>query len=210
VAVATTLTVLLVAYLSFPVTGVKVEGARMYDESNAVNAVPDHASLLTLNNELLEDRVESNVWVQGARVNEDWKSGIVTVQVEERRPMLHAEVDGTEVVLSSDGRELPGPGGAGLERMSLDRDQVGEILDFARTLHENGIRVDSVDEVDAGGIRATVEDRAVIFSTNVEDRQAEALRDIMPEHPYARLFDLRSPDRVVVSVQGNTKSDFRG
>jgi hypothetical protein len=192
VAVATTLTVLLVAYLSFPVTGVKVEGARMYDESNAVNAVPDHASLLTLNNELLEDRVESNVWV------------------EERRPMLHAEVDGTEVVLSSDGRELPGPGGAGLERMSLDRDQVGEILDFARTLHENGIRVDSVDEVDAGGIRATVEDRAVIFSTNVDDRQAEALRDIMPEHPYARLFDLRSPDRVVVSVQGNTKSDFRG
>ena len=184
----------------------------MYDGAEAARAVPDHASLLTLNNELLEDTIESNVWVEGAEVNENWKSGIVTVQVEERRPMLYAEVDGREIVFSSDGMELPGLGGAGLERMSLDRDQVGEILDFARTLHESGIGVASVDEVDAGGIRATVEDRAVVFSGNVDDRQAEALGDIMPEHPDARLFDLRSPDRVVVgaSVRDNTKSDARG
>ena len=70
--------------------------------------------------------------------------------------MLHAEVDGREIVLSSDGKELPGLGGVGLDRVELDRDQVGEILEFARTLHENGVGLDSVDGAGAGGIRATV------------------------------------------------------
>jgi hypothetical protein len=34
----------------------------------------------------------------------------------------------------------------------------------------------------------------------------------MPQHPDTSVFDLRSPDRVVVGapVQGNTKSDPRG
>jgi POTRA domain, FtsQ-type len=212
VAVATTLTVLLITYLSFPVTGVRVEGARMYDASEATNAVPEHASLLTLNKELLEDKVESNVWVQGARVNENWKSGIVTVQVEERRPVLHAEVDGREIVLSSDGKELPGVGGVGLDRVELDLDQVGEILEFARTLHENGVGLDSVDGAGAEGIRATVEGRPVIFSRDVDDGQALALKNIIPHHPDAGFFDLRSPDRIVVGapVQGNTQSDSRG
>jgi hypothetical protein len=212
VAVATTLTVLLITYLSFPVTGVRVEGARMYDASEATNAVPDHASLLTLNKELLEDKVESNVWVQGARVNENWKSGIVTVQVEERRPVLHAEVDGREIVLSSDGKELPGVGGVGLDRVELDLEQVGEILEFARTLHENGVGLDSVDGAGAEGIRATVEGRPVIFSRDVDDGQALALKNIIPHHPDAGFFDLRSPDRIVVGapVQGNTQSDSRG
>ncbi len=190
----------------------RVEGASMYPESEAVNAIPDHASLLTLNTDLLEARVESNVWVESAEVNENWKSGIVTVQVEERRPMLYAEVDGREIILSSDGEELPGLGRAGLDLMVLDRDQVGEILDFARTLHDSGMRVDSVDGAGAYGIRATVQNRPVIFSRDVDDRQAEALKSIMPEHPGARLFDLRSPDRVVVGapVKGNTDSDPRG
>ena len=190
----------------------RVEGASMYPESGAVNSIPDYVSLLTLNTDLLEARVESNVWVEGAEVNENWKSGIVTVQVEERRAMLYAEVDGREIILSSDGEELPGLGGAGLDRMVLDRDQVGEILDFARTLHENGIRVDSVDGAGAYGVRATVQDRTVVFSGDVHDSQAEALKSIMPEHPDARLFDLRSPDRVVIGapVQGNTDSGPRG
>ncbi|MBA2714155.1 MAG: FtsQ-type POTRA domain-containing protein [Rubrobacteraceae bacterium] len=190
----------------------RVEGANMYPESEAVNAIPDHASLLTLNTDLLAARVKSNVWVEGAEVNENWKSGIVTVQVEERRPMLYAEVDGREIILSSGGEELPGLGGAGLDLMVLDRDQVGEILDFARTLQDNGIRVDSVDGAGAYGIRATVQGRPVIFSRDVDNGQAEALKNIMPEHPHARLFDLRSPDRVVVGaqVQGNTDSDRRG
>jgi hypothetical protein len=191
---------------------VRVEGASMYPESEAVDAVPDHASLLTLNTDLLEARVESNVWVEGAEVNENWKSGIVTVKVEERRPMVYAEVDDRDIVLSSDGEELPGLGGADLDLMELDRDQVGEILDFARTLHDNGMRVDSVDGAGAYGIRATVQCRSVIFSGDVDDGQADALRKIMPEHPDARLFDLRSPDRVVVGapVQTNTDSGRRG
>jgi hypothetical protein len=209
VAAATTLTVVLITYLSFPVAGVRVEGARMYPESEAADAISDYASLLTLNKEILKRKVESNPWVQGAEVNENWKSGIVTVQVEERRPVLDAEVDGREIVLSADGEELPGPGGAGLERMELDRDQVGEILVFARTLHENGLSLDSVDGAGAGGIEATVEGRRVIFSGDVGERRARALKHIMPEHPDARVFDLRSPERVVVAPH-ETRSEPRG
>jgi hypothetical protein len=168
--------------------------------------------LLTLNKKMLEEKVESHPWVQGTEVNENWNSGIVTVQVQERRPTLYAEVDGREIILSADGKELPGLGGAGLARLELDRDQVGEILDFANTLHRNGVRLDSIDGVDAVGIRATVSGRPVIFSRNVTDGQAEALKNIMPQHPDARVFDLRSPDRVVVGapIQSNTKSDPRG
>jgi POTRA domain, FtsQ-type len=212
VAVATTLTVILVAYLSFPVTGIRVEGARMYPESEAWNAVPDHASLLTLNEEVLKRKVQSNPWVQGVKVYENWKSGIVTVEVEERRPVLDAEVEGRRIILSSDGKELPGLGGAGLERVKLDRDQVGEILEFARVLNRSGVTLDSVDGAGAGGIEATVEGRSVIFSGDVGERQVRALKDIMPEHPDARIFDLRSPERVVVgaSASDETNSEPRG
>ena len=184
----------------------------MYPESQVTNDIPDNASLLTLNKNLLEKKVESHPWVESAGVNENWNSGIVTIQVKERRPILHADVDGREIILSADGKELPGLGGAGLTRMELDRDQVGEILDFANTLHRNRVRLDSIDGVGAGGIRATVAGRPVIFSRDVTDGQAEALKDIMPRHPDARAFDLRSPDRVVVGapVQGNTQSEPRG
>ncbi len=184
----------------------------MYDESQAASAIPVHASLLTLNKERLADKVESNPWVESAKVNENWKSGIVTVQVKERRPMLYAEVDGRDIVVSSDGRELPGLGGAGLARLELDRDQVGEILEFAKTLHKNGVRLDSIDGVGAGGISATVEGRPVIFSRDVSDSQARALKNIMSQHPDARIFDLRSPNRVVVGapVRGHATSDPRG
>ncbi len=209
-AAATTLIVVLVTYLSFPVTGVRVEGASMYPKYEAASAIPDHASLLTLNREMLERRVESNLWVQGAEVNENWKSGIVTIEVEERRPVLNAEVEGRRFVLSSDGKELPGLGGAGLERVELDRDQVGEILEFARALHESGLSLDSVDEVGAGGVGATVEGRQVIFSRDVGERRALALKHIMPDHPDARVFDLRSPERVVVGPPRAKHSEPRG
>jgi hypothetical protein len=212
VAVATTLTVVLVTYLSFPVTGIRVEGARMYPESEAWNAVPDHASLLTLNEEMLKRKVQSNLWVQGVKVNENWKSGIVTVEVEERRPVLDAEVEGRRIILSSDGKELPGLGGAGLARVKLDRDQVGEILEFAKALKRSGVTLDSINGVGAGGIEATVEGRPVIFSGDVGERQVRALKDIMPEHPDARIFDLRSPERVVVGTRApdETNSEPRG
>ena len=184
----------------------------MYPASEVTDAIPDNASLLTLNNQMLERDVESNPWVQGAEVNENWNSGIVTVEVKERWPMLYAEVDGRKIILSADGRELPGLGGAGLQKLELDRDQVGEILDFANELHDNGVSLDSIDGVGAGGTRATVAGRSVIFSRDVTDGQAEALKNIMSRHPDARVFDLRSPGRVVVgaAVQGNARSDRRG
>ena len=211
-AVATTLTVVLVTYFSFPVTGIRVEGALMYPESDAWDAVPDHASLLTLNEEALKRKVQSNSWVQGVKVYENWKSGIVTVQVEERRAVLDAEVEGRRIILSNDGKELPGLGGAGLERVELDRDQVGEILDFARVLNASGVTLDSVEGAGAGGIEATVNGRPVIFSGDVDQSQARALKDIMPRHPDAQVFDLRSPERVVVGAPApdETNSGSRG
>lgn len=211
-AVATTLTVVLVTYFSFPVTGIRVEGALMYPESDAWDAVPDHASLLTLNEEALKRKVQSNPWVQGVKVYENWKSGIVTVQVEERRAVLDAEVEGRRIILSNDGKELPGLGGAGLERVELDRDQVGEILDFARVLNASGVTLDSVEGAGAGGIEATVNGRPVIFSGDVDQSQARALKDIMPRHPDAQVFDLRSPERVVVGAPApdETNSGSRG
>jgi POTRA domain, FtsQ-type len=209
-AAATTLILILIAYLAFPVTGVIVKGALMYPESEVTDAIPDHASLLTLNEEMLERNMESHPWVQGIEVNEDWNSGIVTVQVEEHRPVLDAEVDGRRFVLSAGGEELPGPGGAGLERVELDRDQVGEILVIARTLHRSGLRLDSIDKAGAGGIEATVDGREVIFSGNVGERRVMALKHIMPEHPDARVFDLRSPERVIVGAPHETRSEPRG
>ena len=182
----------------------------MYPETEAADAVSNYASLLTLNERMLEQKVESNPWVQSAGVNENWKSGIVTVQVEERRPVLDAEVDGREIILSSDGQELPGLGGASLEKMELDRDQVGEILVFARTMHRSGLTLESVDGADAGGIGATVQGRRVIFSGKIGDRRATALKHIMPEHPDARVFDLRSPERIVVVAAHETRGEPEG
>ena len=198
VAVLTTVTILLVAYLVAPVAGLRVEGARMFPETEAWNAVPEHASLLTLNAEMLERKVESNPWVEGAEVSKNWESGIVTVQVEERRVVLDGEVNGRRVILAADGTELPGLGGADLRKVELDEDQLGEIVEFGRVLKSNGVTLDSVDEVGPGGIEATVEGRRVIFSGSVGDGQVRALKDVMRWHPEAPIFDLRSAERVVV------------
>jgi cell division protein FtsQ len=212
VAALTTVTVFVVSYLSLPVAGVQVKGARMFPESEAWNAVPYRASLLTLNTPSLEREVESNPWVEGAIVTRDWESGIVTVQVEERHAILDAEVDGRRVILAVDGTELPGLGGAGLRRVELDEDQLGGILEFARVLERNGVRLDSVDAAGPGGIEATVEGRRVVFSGSIGDGRARALEEILSEHPEARVFDLRSPQRIVVSGQsgGEAKGEPEG
>ena len=170
----------------------------MFPQTEAWNAVPEHASLLTLNTEMLERRVESNPWVEGAEVSKNWESGIVTVQVEERRAVLDGEVDGRRVILAADGTEVPGLGGADLRKVELDEDQLGEIVEFGRVLERNGVTLDSVDEVGPGGIEATVEGRRVIFSGSVSDGQVRALVDVMRWHPEAPIFDLRSAERVVV------------
>jgi hypothetical protein len=207
VAALTTVTVFVISYLSFPVAGVQVVGARMFPESEAWNAVPDRASLLTLNTALLEREVESNLWVEGAVVTKDWELGIVTVQVEERHAILDAEVDGRRVIVAADGTELPGLGGADLTTVELDEDQLGEALEFMRVLESNGIRLDSLDEAGPGGIGATVEGRRVVFSGGVGNRQVRALEEIMSEHPEAQIFDLRSPKRVVVGGPSNGGAD---
>ena len=131
-------------------------------------------------------------------MTKDWDSGIVMIEVEERRAVLDAEVNGRRVILAADGTRLPGLGGASLGRVELDEDQLGEILEFARVLENNGIRLDSVDDVGPGGVEATVEGRHVVFSGSIGDERARALEDIMGKHPEARNFDLRSPQRVVV------------
>jgi hypothetical protein len=200
VAVATTLVVLVLAYLTFPVTGIRVEGARMYPESEAWNIVSKHASLLTLNGELLERKVEANPWVEGAEVTENSESGIVTVKVEERRPVLYAEVAGERKILAVDGTELPGLGGAGLSRVKLDGDQVGDVLRFGRVLRENGLELEALEGAGAAGFEATVEGRRVVFSREVDVAQARALRGVMDRHRGASVLDLRSPDRVVVAA----------
>ncbi len=207
VAALTTLVVFVVAYLAVPVAGVQVIGARMFPESEAWNAVPDHASLLTLNAATLEKKVESDPWVEGAVVTKNWNSGIVTVEVEERRAVLDAELEGQRVVVAADGARLPGLGGAALERVELDEGQLGEVLEFARVLESNSVRLDSVDDAGPGGIEATVEGRRVVFSGGVDDEQARTLKGIMREHPDAYIFDLRSPQRVVVGVPSNGGAD---
>jgi hypothetical protein len=200
VAVATTAAVVVVAYLSFPVTGIRVEGATMYPESDAWDAVSQHASLLTLNEERLERRVETNPWVEGAEVLEDNESGIVTVKVEERRPVLDAEVGGERKMLALDGGELPGLGGMDLAVVELDEDQVGDVLRVGRVLREGGLQMESVDAAGPGGIAATVEGRRVVFAEEVSEDQARALGDVMGRWREAAVFDLRSPGRVVVTA----------
>ena len=200
VALVTTAAVVVVAYLSFPVTGIRVEGATMYPESDAWDAVSEHASLLTLNDEKLERHVESNPWVEGAEVLEDSESGIVTVKVEERRPVLDAEVEGERRTLALDGGELPGLGGTGLNMVELDEDQVGDVLRVGRVLREGGLRMESVDAAGPGGIAATVEGRTIVFAGEVSGLQVQALDEVMGRWREGVVFDLRSPGRVVATM----------
>ena len=191
---------MVVAYLSFPVTGIRVEGATMYPESEAWDALSQHASLLTLNDEKLERKVEANPWVESAEVLEDNESGIVTVKVEERRPVLDAEVEGERKTLALDGGELQGLGGTGLARVELDEDQVGDILRVGRVLREGGLQMESVDAAGPGGIAATVEGQRVVFAEEVSEDQVLALRNVMGRWRESAVFDLRSPGRLVVTA----------
>lgn len=201
VAAITALIVFVFSYLLFPVRGVQVEGARMFPESDAWNTVSDTSSLLTLNPRSVEKSVETNPWVERARVTKDWRSGIVLVQVEERRAVLDGDLGGRRVILAADGTELPGLGGADLDRVKLDEDHVEEILEAGRVLEGHGITLQSVNGVGAGGVEATVEGRGIVFSERLGDGQVRSLAGIMERHPEASLFDLRSPGRVVVGSE---------
>lgn len=199
VAVLTAITVYIVSYLAYPVTGIKVEQAHMFPQTEVWKAIPNRASLLTLNPTLLERRLKTDPWVKDIEVSKDWRSGIVAVQVEERAPILKGQVNGREVVFAADGTELPGLGGAGLESVPLDENRLEEILEAGRTLEENGVEVESVAGVGPGGVKAVVNGRRLLLSGVVEAGQARALSQIMERNPDAPAFDLRSPERVVVA-----------
>ncbi|MCA1739119.1 MAG: FtsQ-type POTRA domain-containing protein [Actinobacteria bacterium] len=206
VAALTGVIALVVSYLLFPVTGVEVQGARMFPQSEAWKAVPSYASLLSLNTDAFERKIESNPWVKGAEVLKDWESGIVTVKVEERKAVLDGNLDGHRIVVAADGTKLPGLGGAGLERIEIDETQLEEILGVGEVLEVNGIAMDSVDEVGAGGFEATVEGRRVLFAGEIGDDQARSLKGLIEEHPEAPYFDLRSPERVVIGAEPQVES----
>ena len=201
-AVLTALIALAVSYLFFPVTGMEVEGARMFPESEAWEVIPEHASLLSLNADAIERRIESNPWVKGAEVIKDWESGIVTVQVEERKAVLDGDFDGRRIVLAADGMELPGLGGASLARVEIDDEvQLEEISSVGKVLEESGVVLDSIDIVDARGVEASVEGYRTLFARKVGGGQARVLKGLMEEQPEASYFDLRSPERVVAAAE---------
>jgi cell division protein FtsQ len=115
--------------------------------------------------------------------------------------VLNGNLGGRRIVLSADGMELPGVGGAGLKRIEIDEVQLGEILRLGEVLEENGVTLDSVDGVNAKGVQATVEGRNVLFAGNLSGGQVRALEDLIEEHPETPYFDLRSPERVVVGAE---------
>ncbi len=209
VALLTAITVYILSYLAYPVTGLEVENARMLPETEVWNAVPDHASLLTLNSRLLENRIEANPWVKGVKVSKDWKSGIVLVEVEERSPVLKGKIDGREIVFSEDGVELPRLGGTGLEEVKLSEDRLQDILETIQSVERNGSEVGLISEVDTRGVLAVVNGRRVIFSGGLEGAQVRALPGLMEQNPDAPVFDLRSPGRVVVGG-ASTSQESRG
>jgi hypothetical protein len=210
VAVLTTLSTFFISYLLYPVSGIEVRGARMFPESEAWEAVPNKASLLLLTPDILENKIESNPWVKSVRVIKDWESGIVTVEVEERKAVLDGNLGSRRIVLAADGTELPGLGGASLKRVVLDEVQLEEILKASGVLEKNGAVFDSIDAASAGGVEATVEGHRVIFGGEVGDSQARALVDFMASHPDAAYFDLRSPGRIVIGFEeSGKKSDGR-
>lgn len=197
-AISVALTAAAVSYLLFPINGIVVEGARMLPENAVWEAIPDRASLPTLNGDRVEEKLEANPWVKGAEVTEDWASGIVTVQVQERRAVLRGEISGRTRYFAADGGELPGAGGARLEPIALERGRLEEILAVTRVLDENGVGLEAVNGVGAGGVEAVVSGRRVLLGSEVEAGQARALEGVAERHPEASYLDLRSPERIVV------------
>jgi len=204
VAISVALVAVAVSYLLFPINGITVKGARMFPETAVWEAVPDRASLPTLNAERIEGKLEVNPWVKGAEVTADWRSGIVTVEVEERRAVLRGEIAGQTRYFAADGRELPGAGGARLEPLRLDRGRLEEILALTRVLDENGVALEAVESAGAGGVETVVGGRRVLLGREVGAGQARALEGVAERHPEAPYLDLRSPERVIVGARPST------
>ncbi len=198
VAVLTAIVVYIVSYLAYPVSGIDVQGSRMLPKAEVWQAVPDRASLITLNETLLKERLKADPWVKSVSISRDWKSGIVTVEVEERRPFLSGEMDGRKVVYAADGNEIPILGATGMKSVPLDPRRLEEILQATKTLENNGVSVDAISGVGAYGIEALVDGQKVLLAGDVDVGQAQALPALMSRNPEVPTFDLRSPQRIII------------
>ena len=119
---------------------------------------------------------------------------------------MDGDFDGRRIVLAADGTKLPGLGGARLTRVRVDDEvQLQRISRVGNLLEENGVVVDSIDAINAGGVEATVEGRRILFSGEMGDKQARLLKGLMEEQPEATYFDLRSPERVVTAAEPPTE-----
>ncbi|WP_273845846.1 cell division protein FtsQ/DivIB [Rubrobacter calidifluminis] len=203
VAALTAATVYIVSGLLFPVKGVRVTGNHVVSDGEVRAQIPDHSSLLTLNSGLLIRRLKTDPWIEGVKVIRNWRSGIVTVEVEERRAVLAANVSGRRIFVAQDGTRLPGSGGARLSPVNLDHYELGRVVENVRVLERNGVRVQEIGGVTPGGVHARVSGREVVFYGRVTTAQARALKEIMRRNPTAKVFDLRSPERVVVGSSGD-------
>lgn len=199
-------TVFIAAYLLYPVNKIEVKGAKMLPESEVRAAIGDHASMATLNPRVVERKLKANPWVYSVSLLKNWDSGIVTVQVEERRAVLNGVLGGQKIILAEDGTRLPGLGGARLPVIPLNQRQLDDITNSMKVLRENGVVVNSVDEVGAGGTVVSVKSQQVIFAGEVQQGQAQTLSQLIKDNPGARRFDLRTPQRVVISYDGLSRS----
>ena len=198
------------SYLLFPINGVRVEGNRMLPKKEAIRNIPNRTSLLTLNPWSLKRNLKSNPWVKGVGVTRDWGSGIVTVEVEERHAVLSADLGKKKVILAQGGTELPGLGGARLKTLKLDRSRLEEIVKAGKVLQRNGIEMESVDAAGPGGVYASIRGHEVIFAGEPGLNQVRALGGVMRKNPGAKVFDLRSPERVVVGAPTGTSGVVPG
>ncbi len=202
----------IVSYLLFPVEQVNVEDNQRLPEEEILQNIPERTSLIAISARSLYNDVNSNPWVEGVNVNKNWRSGTVTVQVEERNPSLNVKLqNGESVVVAEDGTRLPGLGGSSLPEVELDADRLDEVQSIQRTLDEGGVEVKSVNSVGAQGIvfsvsRAEGQDARVIASEDVGIGQARVLDDLLRERPEARYFDLRTPGRVIANEESATNS----
>lgn len=176
----------------------------MLSDSEILGDIPERTSLPAISARNLGAKVDSNPWVKGVRVDKNWDSGMVVVEVEERDAALNASLAGSEkVVLAEDGTRLPGLGGASLTTIDLNRVRLEEIQAAQKVLERNGIGVQSVKSVGASGVELSLRGpensgSLVLFSGEIGGGQARVLKGLLREHREARYFDLRTAGRVVV------------
>ncbi len=200
----TAVAVFVVCYVFFPVNGLDVRGTRAIPKSEVRQAVPERSSIPLLSSRNLERRLKANPLVKDVVVLKDWQSGIVAIEIEERRAVLDGDLGGREVVIAQDGTRLSGTGEYSLETVRLDKSQLQEVLTGVRALDKGGVALESIDRVDAGGVHATVggdgrgDKRRVVFAGDIGEGQVQVLKGLINRRPEASYFDLRAPRRVVV------------